>query len=184
TTDQQPPTSNHRPATTDQQPPTSNHRPATTDQQPPTSNHRRPTVGQPIHLNLNKHDVRLPDIDQPHREKDMLTEPTNEKLKAMRLDAMAATWTEQAGKPEVHMLAFDERFGMLVDAEWSHRENKRLKTVLRDAKLRLASACIEGIDYPPQRELDRAQIRQLATCRWVVEHQNVLVTGATDVATF
>jgi DNA replication protein DnaC len=109
----------------------------------------------------------------------MLIEPTNEKLKAMRLDAMAATWTEQAGKPEVHQLAFDERFGMLVDAEWSHRENKRLKTALRDAKLRLASACIEDIDYPPQRELDRAQIRQLATCRWVVEHQNVLVTGAT-----
>jgi DNA replication protein DnaC len=109
----------------------------------------------------------------------MLIEPTNEKLKAMRLDAMAATWTEQAGKPEVHMLAFDERFGMLVDAEWSHRENKRLKTALRDAKLRLASACIEDIDYPPHRELDRAQIRQLATCRWVVEHQNVLVTGAT-----
>ena len=109
----------------------------------------------------------------------MLTEPTNEKLKAMRLDAMAATWTEQAGKAEVHKLAFDERFGMLVDAEWSHRENKRLKTALRDAKLRLASACIEDIDYPPQRELDRAQIRQLATCRWVVEHQNVLVTGAT-----
>jgi DNA replication protein DnaC len=109
----------------------------------------------------------------------MLIEPTNEKLKAMRLDAMAATWNEQAGKPEVHELAFDERFGMLVDAEWSHRENKRLKTALRDAKLRLASACIEDIDYPPQRELDRAQIRQLATCRWVVEHQNVLVTGAT-----
>src|ERR1043165_14924 len=109
----------------------------------------------------------------------MLIEPTNEKLKAMRLDAMAATWTEQAGKPEVHKLAFDERFGMLVDAEWSHRENKRLKTALRDAKLRLASACIEDIDYPSQRELDRAQIRQLATCRWGVEHQNVLITGAT-----
>jgi DNA replication protein DnaC len=109
----------------------------------------------------------------------MLIEPTNEKLKAMRLDAMAATWIEQAGKPEVHKLAFDERFGMLVDAEWLHRENKRLKAALRDAKLRLASACVEDIDYPPQRELDRAQIRQLTTCRWVVEHQNVLVTGAT-----
>ena len=50
---------------------------------------------------------------------------------------------------------------------------------LRDAKLRIASACIEDIDYPAHRELDRAQIRQLATCRWVVEHQNVLITGAT-----
>ena len=109
----------------------------------------------------------------------MLTEPTLEKLKAMRLDAMAATWSEQKDKPEVHQLAFDERFGMLVDAEWLHRENKRTAAALRDAKLRLTSACVEDIDYPAHRELDRAQIRQLATCRWVVEHQNVLVTGAT-----
>jgi DNA replication protein DnaC len=109
----------------------------------------------------------------------MLREPTLEKLNAMRLDAMAATWSEQAGKPDVHKLAFDERFGMLVDAEWLRRENKRIATALRDAKLRLSSACVEDIDYPSHRDLDRAQIRQLATCRWVVEHQNVLVTGAT-----
>ena len=109
----------------------------------------------------------------------MLTEPTTEKLKVMRLDAMAAAWSEQSGRPDVHSLAFDERFGMLVDAEWLHRENKRIAAALRDAKLRLASACIEDIDYPAHRELDRAQVRQLATCRWVVEHQNVLITGAT-----
>lgn len=109
----------------------------------------------------------------------MLIEPTIEKLKAMRLDAMASTWNEQAGKPDVHKLAFDERFGMLVDAEWQHRENKRLATALREAKLRISRACIEDIDYPANRELDRTQIRQLATCRWVVEHQNVLITGAT-----
>jgi DNA replication protein DnaC len=109
----------------------------------------------------------------------MLTEPTNEKLRAMRLDAMAATWGEQSGKPDVHKLAFDERFGMLVDAEWLARENKRLASALRDAKLRSTSACIEDIDYPMKRELDKAQVRQLATCRWVAEHQNVLITGMT-----
>ena len=109
----------------------------------------------------------------------MLTEPTTEKLKAMRLDTMASTWTEQHGKPEVHQLAFDERFGMLVDAEWLARENKRLAKALRDAKLRIASACIEDIDYAAKRELDKAQIRQLASCRWIAEHQNVLITGAT-----
>jgi len=106
----------------------------------------------------------------------MLTEPTTEKLQAMRLDAMATSWREQTGKPDVDKLAFDERFGMLVDAEWLSRENKRLATALRDAKLRIASACVEDIDYPPKRELDKAQIRQLATCRWVAEHQNVLIT--------
>jgi DNA replication protein DnaC len=109
----------------------------------------------------------------------MLTEPTTEKLKAMRLDAMAATWNEQHGKADVSRLAFDERFGMLVDAEWTHRENKRLEKALRDAKLRQAAACIEDINYAANRELDKAQIRQLASCRWVAEHHNVLITGMT-----
>lgn len=109
----------------------------------------------------------------------MLNQPTNEKLKAMRLDAMSAAWTEQGGKPDVSRLAFDERFGLLVDAEWLHRENKRLAAALREAKLKLASACLEDIDYSNKRELDRVQMRQLAACRWVDEHQNILITGAT-----
>lgn len=109
----------------------------------------------------------------------MLREPTTEKLRAMRLEAMAAAWNEQSGKPEITSLSFDERFGMLVDTEWAHRENKRLHTALREAKLKLSAACIEDLDYSPRRELDRAQLRQLATCRWVAEHQNIIVTGAT-----
>jgi DNA replication protein DnaC len=109
----------------------------------------------------------------------MLKEPTTEKLKAMRLDAMAAAWNEQQGKPDIAALSFDERFGMLIDAEWLHRETKRLTTVLRDAKLKLSSACIEDIEYSPKREIDRAQLRQLAMCRWVAEHHNVLITGMT-----
>lgn len=109
----------------------------------------------------------------------MLTEPTTEKLKSMRLDAMASTWNEQRGKPDVMRLAFDERFGMLVDAEHLHRENKRLEKAMRDAKLKIASACLEDIDYAVNRELDKVQVRQLAQCRWVAEHQNVLITGMT-----
>lgn len=109
----------------------------------------------------------------------MLREPTIEKLKAMRLDAMATAWSEQQGKPDIVGLSFDERLGMLVDAEWMHRETKRLNTALREAKLKLSSACIEDIEYSAKREIDRAQMRQLAACRWVAEHHNVLVTGMT-----
>jgi DNA replication protein DnaC len=108
----------------------------------------------------------------------MLHEPTLEKLRALKLDALAAAWSAQHKDPEIARLGFDERFGLLVEAEWLHRENKRLERVLREAKLKLSQACIEDIDYPPRRELDRTVIRQLATCRWVAEHQNVIVTGA------
>lgn len=109
----------------------------------------------------------------------MLNEPTVEKLKAMRLDALAAAWLEQQGKPELTGLSFDERFAMLVDAEWLYRENRRLRRALKEAKLRLGQACVEDIDYPAKRELDRAVMRQLASCRWVGEQHNVVITGAT-----
>jgi DNA replication protein DnaC len=113
------------------------------------------------------------------KEETMINEPTVEKLKAMRLDALAAAWIDQQGKPDIISLSFDERFAMLVDAEWLWRENRRLRRALKEAKLRLGQACVEDIDFPAKRELDRAVIRQLATCRWVDEHQNVVVTGAT-----
>jgi len=109
----------------------------------------------------------------------MLIEQTIEKLKAMHLDALAAAWREQQQQPDLAQLAFDERLALLVDAEWLHRENRRLAKLLKDAKLRIGSACVEGIDYAAKRELDKAVIRQLASCRWVAEHQNVVITGAT-----
>jgi DNA replication protein DnaC len=111
----------------------------------------------------------------------MLKEPTIEKLQALRLDAMASAWSEQQKSPDVTKLGFDERLGLLVDAEWIARENKRLVRSLKEAKLRLAQACIEEIDYSARRELDKAVVRQLAACRWVHEHQNVIVSGATGV---
>src|SRR6185436_3489553 len=113
------------------------------------------------------------------KEMSMLSEPTIEKLRTMRLDGMVTSWLEQRKDTTTTKLAFDERFGLLVDAEWTHRENKRLTRALKDAKLKLSQACIEDIDYPPKRELDKAVVRQLASCRWVEEHQAILITGAT-----
>jgi DNA replication protein DnaC len=109
----------------------------------------------------------------------MLNEPTTEKLQALRLHGMLAAWQEQGRQAALTGLGFDERFALLVEAEWLRRENERLVRNLREAKLRLAQASLEDIDYPARRELDRAQIRQLATCRWVQEHHNVLISGAT-----
>jgi DNA replication protein DnaC len=109
----------------------------------------------------------------------MLREPTMEKLQAMRLGAMSTAWLEQQQNADVVALSFDERFAMVVDAEWMTRENKRLGRALKEAKLRLAEASMEGIDYPPRRELDKAFVRQLGSCKWIAEHQVVLISGAT-----
>jgi DNA replication protein DnaC len=109
----------------------------------------------------------------------MLNEPTFEKLKRLKMPAMAAAWAEQQRDPQYASLSFDERLALIVEAEIVGRENKRLKKIVSDAKLRFTQACVEDIDYPARRELDRAQVRQLASCRWAVDHQNIVITGPT-----
>jgi DNA replication protein DnaC len=109
----------------------------------------------------------------------MMAEPTIEKLHSLHLGAMAAAWTTQREDPKIHEIDFDSRFGMLVDAEHLSRDNKRLARALREAKLRIANACIEDVDYAPKRELERALVRQLGTGAWIGLHANVIITGAT-----
>jgi len=109
----------------------------------------------------------------------MLNEPTLDKLHAMRLNAMAGAWLEQQKDPEMAQLPFDERFGFIIDIEHLARHNRRLARRLSEAKLRIPSACIEDIDTPARRNLDKAMVRELATCRWVHQHHNVIITGAT-----
>jgi DNA replication protein DnaC len=109
----------------------------------------------------------------------MLDASTHEKLTTLRLDAMAAAWQEQQRRTDHDALTFDERFGMLVDAQWLARENRRLQRSLKEARLRLTQASLEAIDHRPTRPLDKALLRQLATGRWITEHHNVVITGPT-----
>lgn len=109
----------------------------------------------------------------------MLDEPTRDRLRDLKLDALKEAWEAQQQDASYGELGFDERLGLLVETEWIHRQNKRIDRGLRAAKLRISQASIEDIDVPARRGLDRAVLRQLATCRWVTEHQNVIITGAT-----
>ena len=111
----------------------------------------------------------------------MLTEPTLDRLRALHLGAMADAYRVQLQDPAIGALSFDERVGLLVDAEHLSRDNRKLARRLTEAKLRIPQACLEDLDYAPRRDLDRALIRQLATGRWIAEHRNVLITGATGV---
>ena len=108
----------------------------------------------------------------------MLTYPTIDNLRTMRLAGMARALEEQMQMPEIDSLSFEERLGLLVDREMTERENRRLATRLRKAKLR-HNATIEDIDYRHPRGLDRGLMSKLATCRWISQHHNLLITGPT-----
>lgn len=109
----------------------------------------------------------------------MLNEPTMEKLKGLHLEEFAAAWVDQGKRTDVQGLSFDERLGMLVEAEWMARENRRLERLLREARLKLGTACMEDVDDGASRGLERSVMRQMTQCGWVKEHQNVVITGAT-----
>jgi len=109
----------------------------------------------------------------------MMNEPTLDRLKQLHLDGMVQAWLEQQRDPKLAAFAFDERFGMLVDAEVIHRENRRLRRLMRDAKLKMPAACIEDIDYAGNRHIDKTSFRQLVTCRWIQQGQAIVIHGAT-----
>ena len=111
----------------------------------------------------------------------MLNEPTMTKLKEMRLLAMAEAWSEQQRSIHFHKLDFDERFALLVDAEHLHRHNRRLARRLKEAHLRHSHACIEGFESASNRGIDSNLVKKLATCDWMRENLNVLITGPTGV---
>jgi DNA replication protein DnaC len=111
----------------------------------------------------------------------MLTEPIREKLGVLRLTAMADAWEQQRRDARSEELPFDERFGMLVEAEHSARHNRRLTRLLKDAELRIAGACLEDIESSTARGLEKSTVRQLAQSSWVNDHLNVLITGPTGV---
>lgn len=109
----------------------------------------------------------------------MLMQQTLEQLQSLNLLEMASKWQEQQKDPQSAELSFDERFALLVDAQSLFQHNKRIGRLLAEAKLRLPQACVEDVDFPKSRELDRPLWRQLCTCRFIDDKRGVLIVGAT-----
>ncbi|MCC6130703.1 MAG: ATP-binding protein [Acidobacteria bacterium] len=109
----------------------------------------------------------------------MLTEPTLQKLKQLSLYGMADAYAEQQHRANATDLTFEDRFGLLVDAEWMLRQNKRLKRRLSEAKLRLSQAVIEDVDSGASRGLEKAMLLHLSSCSFVQDRLNVLISGPT-----
>lgn len=107
----------------------------------------------------------------------MLIEPLFEKLGILRLSGMKEAFKEQLDQGPSD-LSFEERLGLLIDRECIVRENKRLSRRLSSAKLKVP-ACIENLDFKHPRGLEKPYIMELAQCRWITEHRNLLITGPT-----
>lgn len=110
----------------------------------------------------------------------MLPNPTLDKLQTLRLNGMLKALSEQYGTPDIASLSFEERLGLMVDRELTERENTRLSSRLKAARLR-HNACLEDIDYRSPRGLDKSLILQLGSGQWLREGLNLIIGGPTGV---
>lgn len=105
---------------------------------------------------------------------------TIEQLHQMRLHTMAAAFKEECERPNNSELTFEDRVAMVVEREWLFRENRKTGTRLKAAGLK-HQATIEDIDFRSPRGLDKSVILSLASCQWIKNHSNVIITGPTGI---
>lgn len=75
----------------------------------------------------------------------MITEETIQKLIELKLTTMAVALRELQSAPPNHELSFEEKIGMLVDREWTERDNRRLARRLKEAKLGVRASLEDAV---------------------------------------
>jgi len=109
----------------------------------------------------------------------MMKQATIDQLKAMKFTAMAKAFEAQTADAATYgQMGFEERFGLLVDAEWNRRQQNKLRSRIQEARLDTPSAVMEGIEYLEDRRLDRAMLMRLASCAYIDDGHHVILTGA------
>lgn len=109
----------------------------------------------------------------------MMNQSTIDCLKAMRFTAMATEFQRQLEDSKTYgQLGFEERFSLLVDAEWNRRRQNKLSKYIREARFSVPGAVIEDIEYLEDRKLDKAQILRFATCKYLDDRHHIILKGA------
>lgn len=109
----------------------------------------------------------------------MMMHTTLAQLRELKLEGLAMALQEQLAQPDMSALSFEERFGLLVERELHHRQDRRLERLLKNARLKYSQAAIEDIDSRPGRGVNRAELMSLALSDWVGTGHSILVTGPT-----
>jgi DNA replication protein DnaC len=109
----------------------------------------------------------------------MMMHTTIAQLRELKLEGLATALQEQLAQPDMAALSFEERFGLLVERELHHRQDRRLERLLKNARLKYGQATIEDIDSRPGRGVNRAELMSLALGDWVGTGHSILITGPT-----
>jgi DNA replication protein DnaC len=110
----------------------------------------------------------------------LLTHPTLDQLRQLGLAGMARAFEELAARPRTGELEHAEWRGLLLDRELADRQDRRLKTRLRYARLR-HHAAVEDVDYRTARGLDRALFQKLSLGGWIEARESLIIEGPSGV---
>jgi len=109
----------------------------------------------------------------------MTRQSTVDTLRAMRFSAMAEEFGRQLADPNSYaQLSFEDRMGLLVDAEWNRRQANKYKRLVNAAHFSVPSATVEGIEYYEDRKLDKGQIIKFSTCQYIEKGYHIVLKGA------
>ncbi|MBT6231111.1 MAG: ATP-binding protein, partial [Candidatus Scalindua sp.] len=105
---------------------------------------------------------------------------TIEKLKGMRLGAMAELHRHNLQNNLYNDTTPDEYLSLLVDHEWEERQNNKIQRLIKQACFR-QKATIADIDFTTNRNLDKNMFNRLTTLDFISKKENLVITGASGV---
>ena len=105
---------------------------------------------------------------------------TIDKLTQMRLVAMAQLHHQSLENNQVSSCTPDEYLAFLTDHEWEHRQNKKIKRLLSQARFR-QQASVAEVNYTTERGLDKNAFCRLGTLDFMTKKENLIITGASGV---
>ncbi|NQY09172.1 MAG: ATP-binding protein [Flavobacteriales bacterium] len=110
----------------------------------------------------------------------MNTNQTVEKLKSLRLNAMAQLYQHHIKNNQHNDTTVDEYIALLADHEWEERQNKKIQRLIAQGAFRQKASIVE-VDFTSSRNLDKNMFKRLATMSFIAKKENIIITGSSGV---
>jgi DNA replication protein DnaC len=105
---------------------------------------------------------------------------TIEKLKQMRLSAMAQLHHQYVNNNQLADTTADEYLALLTDHEWEDRQNRKIDRLFKQANFRQKASLAE-VNYTSSRNLDKNMFVRLSSLDFITRKENVILSGASGV---
>ena len=100
---------------------------------------------------------------------------TAEQLTELKLNAMRLEYARQDELPASEELPFDDRLGMIVNAQYNARQKAKINRLIKAAELREPTATLSHLDFDPVRKLKKTEVARLSDCQWIKNGNNLII---------